>query len=103
MSGYMVTTIVYGSKDFYMVNSDDPERACKEVLRVTDGKLAEALTVLSDETLAHYEVRPNEPWLCFTGDAQKTRVWGFGYGVNSTAFNDDSNIQDVGRGELRLL
>ena len=103
MSGYMVTTTVYASKEFYMVNSDDRERACKEVLRVSDGRVAEALTVLSDETLAHYEVCPNEPWLCFTGDTQKERVWGFGYGVGSTAFNDDSNIQNVGRGELRLL
>ncbi len=103
MSGYMVTTIVYGSKDFYMVNCDDPERACKEVLRVTSGKVAEALAELSDETLAHFEVKPNEPWLCFRGDPQQERVWGFGYGVGSTAFNDDSNIQDVGRGELRLL
>ena len=103
MSGYMVTTTVYASKEFYMVNSDDPERARKEILRVSDGKLAEVLAVLSDETLAHYEVKPNEPWLCFTGDVQKTRVWGFGYGVASTAFSDDSNIENVGRGELRLL
>ena len=55
----------------------------------------------SEQPVLH-QVRPDEPWLCFRGDPQKERVWGFGYGVASTAFNDDSNIQDVGRGELRL-
>lgn len=103
MSGYMVTTITEGAKQFYMVNSDDPKRACQEVLRYTSGKLAEALTELSDETLAHYEVKPNEPWLCFTGDTQRDRLWGFGYGVAQTAFGDDKNIAEVGRCELRNL
>jgi hypothetical protein len=101
MSGYMVTTITYGVKEFYMVNSDDPDRACEEVLRATGGKLAQALTPLPDETLAHYKVQPNEPWLCFTADPQPGANIGEGWGIASTAFSG-SDLEDVGRGELRL-
>ena len=99
----MVTTLTGGAKEFYMVNSDDPDRACQEVLHYTGGKVAEALTELSDETLDHYQVKPNEPWLCFRGDPSRDRIWGDGYGVSQTAFSDDKNIEEVGRCELRNL
>lgn len=99
----MVTTMTEGAKEFYMVNSDDPDRACAEVLRCTSGKIAEVLTELSDETLAHFEVRPNEPWLCFSGDPQPERVYGFGYGIAKSAFPQDKNIEEVGRCELRWV
>ena len=101
MSGYMVTTITGGVKGFYMVNTDDPDRACEEVLRSTGGKLAEVLTPLPDETLAHHDVQPNEAWLCFTTNANSDAVIGEGWGIVQTAFSD-SSIEDVGRGELRL-
>lgn len=101
MSGYMVAAIVGGVKGFYMVNREDPDRACEEVLHCTSGKYAEALAPLSDETMAHHEVRPEEPWLCFTTNANREAIVGSGWGIVQTAFSD-SNIEDVSRGELRL-
>ena len=97
MSGYMVRLYFYGVHQFYMVNSEDPDQACEEVLRYTAGEVAHALTPLSDETLAFYEVQPKAPWMCFT-----TQLNGE---VHASAFRDntDNNIRDVGRGELRLV
>jgi hypothetical protein len=97
----MVTSFIGGVKGVFMVNEADPKRACAEVLRYTRGTWAEALTPLSDETLAYHDVQPNEPWQCFSMNGNKDDVIGLGYGIAQTAFND-SNITDVGRGELRL-
>lgn len=101
MSGHMVTTDRGGVKEFYMVNSDDPDRACEEVLKATGGQVAHALTPLSDETLDHYEVRPNEPWLCFTTNPNREANIGEGWGIVSTAFTG-GDLEDVSRGELRI-
>ena len=92
MSGYMVMTYFFGTNQFYMVNSQDPERACEEVLKITGGEVAQALTPLSDETLEFYKVQPKEPWLSFTTLPNGA--------VLSTAFSD---IAEVGRDELRLI
>ena len=96
MSGYMVKAYFGGMNQFYMVNSDDPDRACEEVLRCTVGEGAQALAPLSDETLAYHKVQPNEPWMCFT-----TLPDG---GLVASAFRDsNANIEDVGRGDLHLV
>lgn len=101
MPGYMVTTQVNESKEFYMVNSEDPDRACEEVLHCSSGREAHALTPLSDETLDHYKVKPNEPWLCFRASAQPGANIGEGWGISQTAFGDNA-LEEVGRVELRM-
>jgi hypothetical protein len=68
MSGYMVATESKDGRSFYMVNTDKPDWACGEVNRVTGQDNAEALAPLTDETLAHHDVRSGQPWLCFTND-----------------------------------
>jgi hypothetical protein len=56
-------------RSFYMVNGDKPDWACGEVNRVTGLDNAQALAPLTDETLAHHDVRSGQPWLCFTSDS----------------------------------
>jgi len=97
----MVMTRVAGVREVYMVNEADPDRARAEVLRHTTGTLADVLSPVSDETLAHHLVKPNEPWLCFTIGANWETNVGEGWGIVSTAFSH-SDITDVGRGELHL-
>jgi hypothetical protein len=66
MSGYMVVAEHKDGRSFFMVNTDKPDGARGEVNRVTGLDTAQALAPLSDETLAHHDVRPGQPWLCFT-------------------------------------
>jgi hypothetical protein len=66
MSGYMVAAAHKDGRSFFMVNTDKRDGACGEVNRVTGQDNAEVLAPLSDETLAHHDVRPGQPWLCFT-------------------------------------
>ena len=101
MSGYMVATHSYEVKSFYMVNEPDPDRACEQVIRAEGSKIAQALTPLSDETLAHFNVLPNEPWKCFVTSGNLDANIGEGRGIVATSFSD-SNIESVGRGEFRL-
>jgi hypothetical protein len=67
MVGYMVTTHEGGHRNFYMVDHVRPEKACEMVDKAmpTRGG-ARALTMLSDDTLEHHDVRPNSFWLCCT-------------------------------------
>lgn len=66
MSGYMVMAWFGGTNSFYMVNSGTPEGARAEVDKLTGQTNAEALTVLSDDTLKHFDVQPGRPHLCFS-------------------------------------
>lgn len=66
MSGYMVMAWFGGTNGFYMVNSETPESARAEVDKLTGQTNAEALTVLSDDTLKHFDVQPGRPHLCFS-------------------------------------
>jgi len=68
MSGHMVAAEHKDGRLFYMVNSDKAEGACGEVNQLTGLDNAQALAPLSDETLLHHDVRPGQPWLCFTND-----------------------------------
>ena len=106
MSGYMVATVNHGAKEFFMVNTKDRDQACAQVLRYTVGKVADVLTPLSDETLAHFNVQPNEPWMCFMANPNGHAIVGDGTGLLATAFSDgdgDGVLQDVGRGEFHFL
>jgi hypothetical protein len=69
MSGYMVAVEHKDGRSFYMVNTGKPDGACGEVNRVTGLDNAQALAPLTDDTLAHHDVRSGQPWLCFTSDA----------------------------------
>ena len=66
MSGYMVTASFGGTNGFYMVNCDTPEGARAEVDKLTGQTNAQALTVLSDDTLEYFGVQPGRPHLCFS-------------------------------------
>lgn len=66
MGGYMVKSWFGGTTGFYMVNCATPEGARAEVDKVTGETNAEALTVLSDDTLQHFNVQPGRPHLCFS-------------------------------------
>ena len=66
MSGYMVMAWFGGTNGFYMVNSVTPEGARAEVDKLLGGSNAQALTMLSDETLGHFGVQPGRPHLCFS-------------------------------------
>jgi hypothetical protein len=66
MSGHMVVTQFGGTNAFYMVNCENPERARAEVDKITGETNAQALSVLSDDTLKHFDVHPGKPWLCFS-------------------------------------
>jgi len=102
MSGYMVAIIIEGVKAFYMVNEQDPDRACAEVHRHTGSRHpAQALTPLSDDTLDHYKVLPDDPWLCFTTNPNQEANIGEGWGIHSSAFSK-SDIENVGRVELHI-
>jgi hypothetical protein len=62
----MVKSTFGGTNGFYMVNCATPEGARAEVDKVAGETNAEALTVLSDDTLAHFDVQPGRPHLCFS-------------------------------------
>ncbi len=62
----MVSSEHKDGRSFYMVNTDRPDFACGEVNRITGQDNAQALAPLSDESLAHHDVRSGQPWLCFT-------------------------------------
>ena len=66
MSGYMVMAWFGGTNGFYMVHSETPECARAEVDKLTGQTNAQALTVLSDDTLEYFEVQPGRPHLCFS-------------------------------------
>ena len=66
MSGYMVMAWFGGMNGFYMVNCETPEGARAEVDKLTGETNAQALTVLSDDTLDHFGVQPGRPHLCFS-------------------------------------
>jgi hypothetical protein len=66
MSGYMVMAWFGGMNGFYMVNSGTPEGARAEVDKLLGESNARALTVLSDETLDYFGVKPGRPHLCFS-------------------------------------
>lgn len=66
MSGYMVKSTFGGTNGFYMVNCATPEGARAEVDTLTGETNAEALTMLSDDTLKHFDVQPGRPHLCFS-------------------------------------
>ena len=66
MSGYMVKSWFGGTNGFYMVNCATPEGARAEVDKLTGQTNAQALTVLSDGTLEHFDVQPGRPHLCFS-------------------------------------
>ena len=66
MSGYMVMAWFGGTNGFYMVNSETREGARAEVDMLTGQTNAQALTVLSDDTLDPFGVRPGRPHLCFS-------------------------------------
>lgn len=66
MSGYMVTVESQDHRSFSRVSTDKPAWACGEVDRVTGLDNAQALAPLADETLDHFDVRSNQPWLCLT-------------------------------------
>ncbi|HEX9964406.1 MAG TPA: hypothetical protein VGB04_05425 [Allosphingosinicella sp.] len=66
MSGYMVMAWFGGMNGFYMVNNETPEGARAEVDKLTGETNAQALTVLSNDTLEHFEVQPGRPHLCFS-------------------------------------
>ena len=73
MSGYMVSAESQAHRAFYMVNTDRPDWACEEVNRLTGLNNAQALSPLSDETIAHFDIR-STPWLCFTTDLSTGEV-----------------------------
>jgi hypothetical protein len=62
----MVMSWFGGMNGFYMVNNDTPEGARAEVDKLTGEANAQALTVLSDDTLKYFEVQPGRPHLCFS-------------------------------------
>jgi hypothetical protein len=62
----MVMAWFGGTNGFYMVNSETPEGARAEVDKLTGETNAQALTVLSDETLDHFDVQPGRPKLSFS-------------------------------------
>jgi hypothetical protein len=66
MSGYMVMAWFGGMNGFYMVNCETRDGARAEVDKLTGQTNAQALTVLSDETLKHFDVQPCRPHLCFS-------------------------------------
>jgi hypothetical protein len=66
MSGYMVKSWFGGTDGFYMVNCATPEGACAEVDKLTGQTNAQALTVLSDDTLDYFGVKPGRPRLSFS-------------------------------------
>ncbi|HEY0412300.1 MAG TPA: hypothetical protein VGD66_04075 [Allosphingosinicella sp.] len=66
MSGYMVMAWFGGTNGFYMVNSDTREGARAEVDKLTGQTNAQALTVLSDDTLKYFDVQPGRPQLRFS-------------------------------------
>jgi hypothetical protein len=66
MSGYMVMAWFGGTNGFYMVNCGSREDARAEVDKLTGQSNAQALTVLSDDTLKYFDVRPGRPHLCFS-------------------------------------
>jgi hypothetical protein len=104
MGGHMVTVRSFGVKQFFMVNNPDPDQACKEVARhASTHDQPYACAALSDETLAHFDVKPDEPWLCFTANPQPGANIGEGWGIAQTAFSDvDPNITEVGGGRCDL-
>ena len=74
MSGYMVMSEYKDGRSFYMVNTDRPDFACGEVNKITGLDNAQALAPLSDETLAHHDVRSGQPWLCFTTNGPTAEI-----------------------------
>jgi hypothetical protein len=62
----MVMAWFGGTNGFYMVNSDAREGARAEVDKLPGQTNAEALTVLSDDTLKYFDVQPGRPHLCFS-------------------------------------
>jgi hypothetical protein len=62
----MVKSWFGGTNGFYMVNCATSEGARAEVDKLTGQTNAEALTVLSDDTLEHFGVQPGRPHLCFS-------------------------------------
>jgi hypothetical protein len=62
----MVMAWFGGTNGFYMVNSDTRECARAEVDKLTGQTNAQALTVLSDDTLKYFDVQPGRPHLCFS-------------------------------------
>jgi hypothetical protein len=62
----MVMAWFGGMNGFYMVNNETPEGARAEVDKLTGETNAQALTVLSNDTLEHFEVQPGRPHLCFS-------------------------------------
>jgi hypothetical protein len=80
----MVMAWFGGTNGFYMVNSATPEGARAEVDKLLGQSNAQALTVLSDDTLEYFEVRPGRPHLCFSALPGSNGVLGE---VNSSKFD----------------
>lgn len=74
MSGYMVQTESGEHRNFYMVNADDPARACAEVNRMMGLDNAQALAPVTDETLGQYNIQPGQAWLCTTTKLETNEV-----------------------------
>ena len=66
MSGHMVMAWFGGTNGFYMVNNATPEGARAEVDKLLGQTNAQALSVLSDDTLEYFHVQPGRPHLCFS-------------------------------------
>lgn len=58
--------LVRGHQRLLHGNSETPESARAEVDKLTGQTNAEALTVLSNDTLRHFDVRPGRPHLWFS-------------------------------------
>lgn len=75
MGGYMVTVNNgNGYRNFYMVATDDPAKACAEVNKDNSSSKAEALAPVSDATLAHFATTPASIWQCFTVEEKTGKV-----------------------------
>lgn len=90
MSGFMVTTLGQGYRNFYMVNSDDPERACAEVNKTMNCEDANALAPVSDATLEHFATVPGSIWLCCTVEEASGKVTGNQFGDTGRNFHVES-------------
>jgi hypothetical protein len=86
MSGYMVTTLGGGYRNFYMVNAENPERARAEVNKEYKGTNAEVLAPVSDETLAHFATVPASIWLCCTVEEATGKVTSNQFGEEGRQF-----------------
>ena len=75
MGGYVVT-IDNGNdyRNFLMVNNADPKSACDEANQWVGMANAEALTPISEATIAFFEVVAGKPWLFTTAHSSTGKV-----------------------------